>query len=199
LGRQRRRRQLRQGRSRFQVVVASAHRARPGSPAPAARHPRGARGSRRVGLTAAAARRGRTSRTGWTPTARSSSANASPAPFVRRLLLPRTARPCPDEDGWFAIGDLGERDQAGGLRFLERAAESIRVKGEFVPIPYVEECLGTIPELVDLALKKRGELVDDDVVLFAVADTLPVDEIRSVAIFMFSPMMQTRCHSIYRE
>ena len=90
--------------------------------------------------------------------------------------------PARDEDGWFATGDLGQCDQAGGLRFLERAAESIRVKGEFVPIPYVEERLGTIPQLADLALwKKRGELVDDEVVLYAVADTLPVDQIESVA------------------
>jgi carnitine-CoA ligase len=49
--------------------------------------------------------------------------------------------PTRDAEGWFATGDLGGRDAAGGLRFLERAAESIRVKGEFVPIPFVEERL----------------------------------------------------------
>jgi acyl-CoA synthetase (AMP-forming)/AMP-acid ligase II len=93
-----------------------------------------------------------------------------------------TLNPSRDGDGWFATGDLGERDEQGGLRFLERAAESIRVKGEFVPIPFVEERLGSIPELVDLALwKKPGELVDDEIVLFAVADTLPVEAIRSVS------------------
>ena len=99
--------------------------------------------------------------------------------------------PTRDGDGWFATGDLGRRDAApagpggsnvAGLRFLERAAESIRVKGEFVPIPFVEERLGTIPELVDLALwKKPGELVDDEVVLYTVADALPVEQIRAVA------------------
>ena len=74
--------------------------------------------------------------------------------------------PTRDADGWFATGDLGVRDESGGLRFLERAAESIRVKGEFVPIPFVEERLGTIADLADLALwKKPGELVDDEVVL----------------------------------
>ncbi len=63
--------------------------------------------------------------------------------------------------------------------FLERAAESIRVKGEFVPIPYVEERLGTIDALTDLALwKKPGELVDDDVVLYVVADSVPLESIR---------------------
>lgn len=86
-----------------------------------------------------------------------------------------------DAEGWFATGDLGRRDGSGGLVFLERAAESIRVKGEFVPIPYVEERLGTISALADLALwKKPGELVDDDVVLFVVADEVPVQAIRAV-------------------
>ena len=115
--------------------------------------------------------RGPTSRTGWTPTGRSSSANASPAPCSPATTPAGGSTRSRDDEGWFATGDLGERDEAGGLRFLERAAESIRVKGEFVPIPYVEERLGTIPELVDLALwKKPGELVDDDVVLYAVAE-----------------------------
>lgn len=55
--------------------------------------------------------------------------------------------------------------------FLERAAESIRVKGEFVPIPFVESHLAGVPGLRDLALWKRaGALVDDDVVLYAVVD-----------------------------
>jgi acyl-coenzyme A synthetase/AMP-(fatty) acid ligase len=90
--------------------------------------------------------------------------------------------PAVDPDGWFATGDLGRRDKNGGLVFLERAAESIRVKGEFVPIPFVEAQLGTIAELDDLALwKKPGELVDDEVVLYVVADPVPVDAIRAVS------------------
>ncbi len=87
-----------------------------------------------------------------------------------------------DADGWFATGDLGRRDADGGLVFLERAAESIRVKGEFVPIPFVEERLGTIAELDDLALWKRpGDLVDDEVVLYVVADPVPAARIAEVA------------------
>jgi carnitine-CoA ligase len=86
--------------------------------------------------------------------------------------------PTRDDDGWFATGDLGRLDAQGGLVFLERAAESIRVKGEFVPIPYVEDQLGAIGELEDLALWKRpGDLVDDDIVLYVVADPVPLDRI----------------------
>ena len=87
--------------------------------------------------------------------------------------------PARDADGWFATGDLGRRDGDGGLVFLERAAESIRVKGEFVPIPFVEGRLSTITDLEDLALwKKPGELVDDDLVLYVVAASLPVEAIK---------------------
>lgn len=87
-----------------------------------------------------------------------------------------------DADGWFATGDLGRRDEDGGLVFLERAAESIRVKGEFIPIPYVEEQLGSIAELTDLALwKMPGELVDDEAVLYVVADRVPVEAIERVS------------------
>jgi crotonobetaine/carnitine-CoA ligase len=88
--------------------------------------------------------------------------------------------PARDEEGWFATGDLGRRDEDGGLVFLERAAESIRVKGEFVPIPFVEDKLGSISDLVDLALwKRRGELVDDEVVLYVVADPVPFASIQA--------------------
>ncbi|MEN2741158.1 class I adenylate-forming enzyme family protein [Microbacterium sp. X-17] len=91
-------------------------------------------------------------------------------------------RPALDEDGWFETGDLGRLDEDGGLVFLERRAESIRVKGEFVPIPFVEERLGSIAALDDLAIwRRRGDLVDDEVTLYAVCDALPVDEIRAVA------------------
>jgi crotonobetaine/carnitine-CoA ligase len=98
-----------------------------------------------------------------------------------------------DDEGWFATGDLGRRDEHGGLVFLERAAESIRVNGEFIPIPYVEERLGTIGELTDLALwKTPGELVDDEAVLYVVADTVPVERIRAVSASLPAFMRPTR-------
>lgn len=87
-----------------------------------------------------------------------------------------------DEDGWFDTGDLGRADGADSthLVFLERAAESIRVKGEFVPIPFVENHLAGITGMTDHALwKRKGPLVDDEVVLYAVADPLPLDRLRA--------------------
>lgn len=89
--------------------------------------------------------------------------------------------PARDAQGWFDTGDLGHAQDPDYLVFLERAAESIRVKGEFVPIPFVESHLAGIQGLTDHALwKRRGELVDDEVVLYAVCgDGFSVDELRS--------------------
>jgi crotonobetaine/carnitine-CoA ligase len=86
-------------------------------------------------------------------------------------------------DGWFDTGDLGRFDDAGGLVFVERAAESIRVKGEFVPIPFVENRLARVPGIVDLAIWKRpGQLIDDEVVLYAVADPVPHQQLIVAAL-----------------
>jgi acyl-CoA synthetase (AMP-forming)/AMP-acid ligase II len=88
--------------------------------------------------------------------------------------------PALDADGWFDTGDLGRADGADYLVFLERGAESIRVKGEFVPIPFVENHLAAVAGLTDHAIWKRpGSLVDDEVVLYAVADELPLDRLRT--------------------
>jgi acyl-CoA synthetase (AMP-forming)/AMP-acid ligase II len=98
--------------------------------------------------------------------------------------------PARDADGWFDTGDLGRGDGDGGLVFLERAAESIRVKGEFVPIPFVESRLTRIAGLTDLAIWKRpGAVVDDEVVLYAVADPMPTDEL-AAAIRELPPFMR---------
>jgi crotonobetaine/carnitine-CoA ligase len=87
--------------------------------------------------------------------------------------------PARDAEGWFDTGDLGRAAGADYLVFLERAAESIRVKGEFVPIPYVENHLATVEGIDDHAVwKRKGPLVDDEVVLYAVADPLPVEALR---------------------
>lgn len=85
-----------------------------------------------------------------------------------------------DADGWFDTGDLGRADGPDHLVFLERAAESIRVRGEFVPIPFVENYLSAIAGVADHAIwKRKGPLVDEEVVLYAVADPLPLNELRA--------------------
>jgi acyl-CoA synthetase (AMP-forming)/AMP-acid ligase II len=84
-----------------------------------------------------------------------------------------------DADGWFDTGDLGRAAGPDHLVFLERAAESIRVKGEFVPIPFVENHLAALSGIADHAIwKRKGRLVDEEVVLYAVAESVPLDELR---------------------
>jgi crotonobetaine/carnitine-CoA ligase len=107
-----------------------------------------------------------------------------PSALFAGYLTPGGIDPALDGDGWFDTGDLGRAgvgaDGEPYLVFLERAAESIRVKGEFVPIPFVEDHLAAVPGLLDHALWKRaGALVDDDVVLYAVADPLPLEALRA--------------------
>jgi acyl-CoA synthetase (AMP-forming)/AMP-acid ligase II len=84
-----------------------------------------------------------------------------------------------DADGWFDTGDIGRADERGYLVFLERRTESIRVKGEFVPIPFVENHLAGIGGIADHALwKRRGALVDEEVVLYVVANSVPLDDLK---------------------
>ena len=113
-----------------------------------------------------------------------------------------------DAEGWFDTGDLGRLSDtpASGepeLVFLERAAESIRVKGEFVPIPFVENALAQVPGIEDLALWKRsGEMVDDDVVLYVVATEVPVEAIRratSTLPHFMRPVVAARVDSLPRD
>ena len=90
--------------------------------------------------------------------------------------------PAVDADGWFATGDLGRIDDEGRLVFIERITESIRVKGEFVPIGHVEQVYGELAQLDDLAVWKRpGALGGDEVVLYAVCDDVPSEAVRSVS------------------
>ena len=87
-----------------------------------------------------------------------------------------------DDDGWFATGDLGRVDDAGNLVFIERASESIRVKGEFVPIGYVEQRFASVDGIEDVAVWRRGsELVDDEIVLYVAGGAMPIEAIRAVS------------------
>ena len=76
-----------------------------------------------------------------------------------------------DGDGWFATGDLGRLDAEGRLIFVERATDSIRARGEFVPIQYVEEHFLRLPGVADAAIATHETgAVGDEFTLFVVAD-----------------------------
>jgi crotonobetaine/carnitine-CoA ligase len=85
-----------------------------------------------------------------------------------------------DDEGWFATGDLGRVDDAGNLVFIERRAESIRVKGEYVPIGFVEDHFARQAGLLDVAVwRQPSELVDDEVALYVAGDGVDIEAIRT--------------------
>jgi carnitine-CoA ligase len=98
-----------------------------------------------------------------------------------------------DDGGWFRTGDLGRVDEAGNLVFVERRTESIRVKGEYVPIGYIEQRFAELDGLADVAVwRRKSTLVDDEVVLYVVADDLPLDPIRAISAAL-PPFMRPTC------
>ena len=83
-----------------------------------------------------------------------------------------------DAEGWFSTGDLGERSESGELVFIERAAEAIRVKGEFVPVQHVEGVLSAAAPTGDVVIwKQSSALVDDEVVAYVDGDEIPRREL----------------------
>jgi acyl-CoA synthetase (AMP-forming)/AMP-acid ligase II len=87
-----------------------------------------------------------------------------------------------DDAGWFATGDLGMSDERDNLVFLERKAESIRVKGEYVPIGFVEEQFAGIDGIEEVSLWRRpGDLVDHEVVLYVVGRALDAEALATAA------------------
>ena len=108
-----------------------------------------------------------------------------------------------DADGWFATGDLGRVDAAGNLVFIERASESIRVKGEFVPIGYVEQRFASVDGIDDVAVWRRdSDLVDDEIVLYMTGESIPVDGILATSVDLppfMRPSMVARVDGIPRD
>jgi len=83
------------------------------------------------------------------------------------------------EDGWFHTGDLGRKEVNGALVFIERQTESIRVKGEYVPISFVEQVFEEIDELEEVALwRQASSLVDDEILLYVVSRrAIPIEKV----------------------
>jgi len=65
---------------------------------------------------------------------------------------------------WFHTGDLGYFDENGVLYFVGRKAECIRVRGEFIPVEYIEEAI------------KSYEKVEDAIVVGVPSGLGPFDE-----------------------
>jgi carnitine-CoA ligase len=108
-----------------------------------------------------------------------------------------------DADGWFATGDLGRIDDAGNLVFIERRAESIRVKGEFVPIGFVEDHFAKLDGIDDLAIwRQDSDLVDDEIALFVAGAAVDIEAIRTarsqLPAFM-QPTVMVRVAAIPRD
>lgn len=89
-------------------------------------------------------------------------------------------RPLVDADGWFPTGDLGRR-VGDELEFVQRLSESIRVRGEYVPIQYVEHKIAVACGNLDIALWKAdgSDASDERAVLYVAGDSLPVGAIRA--------------------
>lgn len=78
--------------------------------------------------------------------------------------------PAKDEDGWFHTGDRGRMDDVGGLVFIERMSESIRVNGEYVPVDYVERHLQATAGIKEFAIWSRPDAVSGQQVVLWVTD-----------------------------
>lgn len=81
--------------------------------------------------------------------------------------------PLCDEDGAFHTGDVARRDPDHGLVFVGRRDQSIRIKGEYVPIPYVEEVLEELPGVSDAAVGLEGTGENARLVAYLHSEALP--------------------------
>lgn len=54
-------------------------------------------------------------------------------------------------DPWYRSGDQGHFDEQGNLHFTGRIRDAIRVKGEFIPVEYLESLIRQVPEVADCA------------------------------------------------
>jgi acyl-CoA synthetase (AMP-forming)/AMP-acid ligase II len=85
-----------------------------------------------------------------------------------------------DPEGWFHTGDKGRIDDYGNLVFIERMNEAIRVKGEYVPIEFVETALTRCSSLGAFALwRKDSATTGHEVVIYTESSAVNTDEVRT--------------------
>jgi carnitine-CoA ligase len=83
-----------------------------------------------------------------------------------------------DNEGWFHTGDRGRKDEYGNLVFIERLSEAIRVKGEYVPIDFVESKLTRCRSLAPFALwRKENNTTGHTVMLYTESATVNLEEV----------------------
>lgn len=85
-----------------------------------------------------------------------------------------------DPQGWFHTGDKGRIDDYGNLVFIERMNEAIRVKGEYVPIEFVETALTRCQSLGPFALwRVDSPTTGHEVVIYTESDAVDADDLRA--------------------
>jgi len=77
----------------------------------------------------------------------------------------KTAGAC--RNFWFHSGDMGYLDEKGGLHFVGRTEESIRVKGEFIPVDRLEACVRRHPSVAECAaVGVPSDIGEEDIKLY---------------------------------
>lgn len=77
----------------------------------------------------------------------------------------KTAKACCNF--WFHSGDMGFMDENGSLYFMGRAEESIRVKGEFIPVDKLESCVRQHPDVIECAaVGVPSDIGEEEISLF---------------------------------
>ena len=82
-------------------------------------------------------------------------------------------------DGWFETGDLGELDQAGGLRVLGRADDVLVSGGNTIHPVEIESLMISCPGVVDVAISSRTDMAWGDMLVALYVGATSKDEIES--------------------
>ncbi len=64
-----------------------------------------------------------------------------------------------DGKAWYNTGDLVRRNEQGGLTFCGRLKRFVKLGGEMISLPAIEETIGAAPELQNVAVDGDGPLI----------------------------------------